>query len=734
VDTDGHVVEANEHNNVFGPVSVPVLAANTLVHASHRDFQMGLASTLDASHSEGVIRPGLFIEPWQDFDPGDPNAPDVYHPDSQIDNPPPPANDVNVNQVKPALASDGSGHLFAVWEDGRDGGVYNRDVYFSYSDDGGLTWGDDILVHDLDTTGNQISADVAYDRGRDRVYAVWQDERNGNYDIYFAYLDNPSINDTWTQFADPINDDVGTANQLNPAVTMNDQTDDIYIAWQDRRNGNDDIYLARSDDGGASWSANFFVTDDPEMTLQNQVAPAVAAETFTWTLPLGPSIPVTTVVVAWEDWRDPEHPEIYTSWFRDLGVTQLPTITFGVDVPVTVVDPDFRNTYRLGPDLGLQTTIELVEREDPIFGQIWVYVPVTVIHVAWQDWAMGDPEIYYSFAPFDWDKPDPCPVPYDYCFDSPQQVSGYELPSEYVEPPSEPEPWPLEPAWQGDVSLDVVPELPQYDTLCLLESSEWYSRGVMIAWSDARSYDDWRHEIHLRRTASKKGDPKSFEVCERPRDVGMVNSNAKLHAYRDDLSQYDFVAPAAARQSNPYIVVDEQTMYVAWDDDRWDEPLAAVPGLVDRDVFAAQMGVNTKGAYVSPVIDSRGNETLWYVLSWWAATDHYGDVLFQTRFGNDLNPPQADVATPNWTRWTGNPGSTYLGCTAGVGCYYDAPGRHMVGPTGEDWFGGSIPGYYRYMQYKIIMSGSSRWTALSEVTIHYKGPQQIYLPIVFRNY
>ncbi|MGD8623265.1 MAG: CARDB domain-containing protein [Anaerolineae bacterium] len=715
VDTDGHVVEANEHNNVLGPVSVQVLGANTIVHASHRDFQMGLASTLDASHSEGVIRPGLFIEPWTD--------PEIYSPDSQVDDPPlppaPPSN-VNVNQVKPALASDGNGHLFAVWEDGRNGGVYNRDIYYSYSDDGGQSWGPDILVHGSDTTGNQVSADIAYDQDRNRVYAVWQDERDGNFDIYFAYSDNAGT--SWTELPSPLNDDSGTANQLNPAIAVgkhiSDTQNHVYVVWQDRRNGNDDIYLAHSDDGGDNWDPNYFVTDDPEMTLQNQVAPAVSVENL-----------FGIVIVGWEDWRDAEQPEIYTMWSLDHGQT------FGIDVPVTVIDPDFRTTYRLAPDLEGQTTIEWVEREDPLTGLIYyVPVPVTVIHVAWQDWETGDPEIYYSFATFDWEKPDPCPVPYDYCFQPPQQVSGYELPSDYVEPPTEPDPWPLEPAWQGDVSLDIVPDVPYYDTLCLLESSEVYSRGVMIAWSDARSYDEWRHEIHVRRTASRSGEPKSFVVCERPRDVGMVNSNAKLHAYRDDLTQYDFVAPAAARQSNPYIVVDEQAVYVTWDDDRWDEPLAEVPGLVDRDIFAARMGITTTGAYVSPVIDSRGEETLWYVLSWWAATDHRTDVLFQTRFGNSLNPPQEDVAANGWTRWTGNPGSTYLGCTAGVGCYYDAPGRHMVGPTGEDWFGGSIPGYYRYMQYKIIMEGTSRWTALSEVTIHYKGPQQVYLPVVFRNY
>jgi len=36
-------------------------------------------------------------------------------------------------------------------------------------------------------TANQVSPDLAYDAARNRVYAVWQDGRDGNFDIYFAY-------------------------------------------------------------------------------------------------------------------------------------------------------------------------------------------------------------------------------------------------------------------------------------------------------------------------------------------------------------------------------------------------------------------------------------------------------------------------------------------------------------------------------------------------------------------
>jgi hypothetical protein len=127
------------------------------------------------------------------------------------------------------------------------------------------------------------------------------------------------------------------------------------------------------------------------------------------------------------------------------------------------------------------------------------------------------------------------------------------------------------------------------------------------------------------------------------------------------------------------------------------------------------------------------------VLSWRGVTEHGGDILFQTRFGIDSTPPKSGTAGDGWTDWTGNPGSpAAVGCSAGAGCVYDAPGRHIVDPSGDDWFdceGASCPGPYPYMQYKVILTGPSRRTAVSRITVYYEGDEfTIYLPVVLRNY
>ena len=386
VDTDAQVPEQNENNNVLGPVAIQVVAPSKIVHETHEDFQMGVASGLDISHPYGVIKRGIFLEPYTE--------PEVYYPDGQIDNPPAvPSHPNNVNQVKPAITGNGSGVLYAVWEDGRNGGVFNRDIYFASSTNGGQTWSTpDVRINDdpIANTVNQVSPDIAYDRSLNRLYVVWQDGRNGDYDIYFAYYDIAA--DTWSTnqrlSIDPPTSP--TANQLNPSIAVGNAQasgapDRVYVVWQDRRNGNDDIYLARSNDGGLSWNPlnnpglppdNYYVHDDVGPTEQNEVAPSVDVDG------------VGQVFVAWEDWRVPDHPEVYVTWSWDEGVT------FGIDVPMSMPAGE---SYRVDPSLVVSTTIEEVEYVDPQTGFSYTLdVPITAIHMAWQEGQDEEADIYWA--------------------------------------------------------------------------------------------------------------------------------------------------------------------------------------------------------------------------------------------------------------------------------------------------------------------------------------------------
>jgi hypothetical protein len=232
----------------------------------------------------------------------------------------------------------------------------------------------------------------------------------------------------------------------------------------------------------------------------------------------------------------------------------------------------------------------------------------------------------------------------------------------------------------------------------------------------------------------------------------MLNDNAKLYPFRNDPDGeglYEEFRPAATGQANPYLWVNPNgtpRMHLVWDDDRWNNP--AVKGeLPNRDVFFARQGDSDESVYISQVFDA-GVPAKWYVLSWWAATEHLDDLVFQTRFGTDPFPPQEAITTPTWTNWTGNAGSTYLDPECpngpGAGCYYDAPGRHIVDPAGQAWVACKAPNCpesYQYIQYKIILRSSNpplighhRKSAISQVKIHYQGAYRNYVPLVTRGF
>ena len=142
--------------------------------------------------------------------------------------------DVGVaEQWGPAIAVDSTGNAYAIWQDNRNG---NYDVYFSYRPQGG-GWGTNIRVNDDSGTANQYQVAIAVDRAA--VFAIWQDRRNGNSDIYFSYC---LATGSW-HINERVNDDTGTVSQYDPTITFDTQGN-VYAAWTDERNGNEDIYFS----------------------------------------------------------------------------------------------------------------------------------------------------------------------------------------------------------------------------------------------------------------------------------------------------------------------------------------------------------------------------------------------------------------------------------------------------------------------------------------------------------
>ncbi|MBN2133418.1 MAG: right-handed parallel beta-helix repeat-containing protein [Sedimentisphaerales bacterium] len=135
----------------------------------------------------------------------------------------------------PATASNTAGDIWTAWHAGADGG---RDIYVSRLDAGADSFGSATRL----TTSllDQCNPDVAV--GTDgSVYVVWQDNARGNWDVFV------SVSADGAAWSRPVQVTDSNDNEVNPAIIVDSQSPNrVYVAWQDDRNGHEDIYVASS--------------------------------------------------------------------------------------------------------------------------------------------------------------------------------------------------------------------------------------------------------------------------------------------------------------------------------------------------------------------------------------------------------------------------------------------------------------------------------------------------------
>jgi hypothetical protein len=671
VDTDGNVVELDEENNVFGPQFVPVRASAAFVDTRHEDFQAGF-SNMDLSHPLGLVMlSGLYEEPITaplTLPISDPLAgPHLYNPDFGVS-----SYAGSVNQIAPVMARNAAGHLYVAWEDGRNGEINNRDIYFARSTDGGTTWGPEVRVNQdpLFRNVNQRAPAMVYDPIHDAIYIAWQDNRRGNYDIWFARSTDGGL--TWSEPAsNPVNDDAGTADQVSPSLTV-DELGNIYLVWQDRRHGNDDIYMAVSADGGETWTRNIFVTDFPASTAQSQRSPAV-------------TVVAGRVYIVWEDSRNiaaGDSGDIYFTWGRTCTP---PCDDYSFDVDRRINDDETLLPQRDPTIIHSYPRLEITRTEVFTPGSSVCASPPPettevefhgiykgqAIHFAWQDYrgGMDDPDIYYAwtFGPYfylervvaepDYGCPpsEPFPPLIESPFGTNYTIYGNVPANDIV--PATPESCFQPPYGQGDA----LPCEPAPDPTLPGERRKqvWHYAGarqaypafspgppdtdiVYLLWSDWRNYDAWNADIYVARPYREDWTSPEYIIDENI----IVNDNAKLIRYLGG-DRYLQNAPASVRQYRPAGTYHDSANlpYVVWDDDRRADPLAGYA--LERNIFFARPGAPpSPGVYVSRVFEAN-DDTRWNRLEWWGVTPAGTKIFFQTRTGNT---PWPDAS---WSDWSG---------------------------------------------------------------------------------
>ena len=160
-------------------------------------------------------------------------------------------------QWSPAVGVDGSGNSVVVWEDYRND---DCDIYSQKLDEGGSKlWAADVRVNSDSGTAYQDEPAVGVD-GSGNAVVVWEDYRNGDFDIYAQKL-GAGGSKLWAVDV-RVNSDSGTVGQCSPAVGVGGGGNAV-VVWLDYRNDNTDIYAQKLEAGGNKlWSADVRVNSD----------------------------------------------------------------------------------------------------------------------------------------------------------------------------------------------------------------------------------------------------------------------------------------------------------------------------------------------------------------------------------------------------------------------------------------------------------------------------------------
>jgi len=174
------------------------------------------------------------------------------------------------NQRWPAIQYNGltgcaPDSFLVVWQDSRNSAAGNGwDIYGRQLHSIGPCSAEMATYSGL---GNQQDPDLAFGRVAGQYQVVWQDDRNGTWDIY-GEIANPD--GTPAGLAPAIATGVG--NQLRPAVAYDAALDRFLTVWQDNAAGNFDLAGQLTNGAGAAVGGNFPVP----VSAQAEQNPAVA--------------------------------------------------------------------------------------------------------------------------------------------------------------------------------------------------------------------------------------------------------------------------------------------------------------------------------------------------------------------------------------------------------------------------------------------------------------------------
>jgi hypothetical protein len=274
-----------------------------------------------------------------------------------------------------------------LWQDDRDG---NAEIYYKRSTDSGVTWGPDYRLTSTPDSSGYPSVAVS----GSTIHVAWQDHRDGNNEIYYKHSTDGGA--TWTPDTRLTFD---SAFSSLPSVAVAAET--VHVVWRDDRSGNPEIYYKVSYDGGMFWSPDVRLTNEPAFSGHPSVAVSSKGD-LSW------------VHVVWCDQRDGNAETYYKrstnqgmTWGSDTRLTQNPLDSWYHSVGATgskvqVVWQDNRNLneeiyYKHSLDGGM--TWESDTRLTNATGESYLPSLATSgskTYVVWHDRREGTFELYFK--------------------------------------------------------------------------------------------------------------------------------------------------------------------------------------------------------------------------------------------------------------------------------------------------------------------------------------------------
>ncbi len=268
-----------------------------------------------------------------------------------------------------------------------DGRDGNPEIYYKRSADGGVSWAADMRL----TNNSASSTGPTLTISGQIVHVVWDERRDGNSEIYYKRSTNGGI--SWGADIRLTNN---SASSIISTISVSGQV--VHVIWVDERDGNPEIYYKHSTDEGISWGTDTRLTNNTATSDKPSV-----------------SVSGSAVHVVWQDLRDPGGYEIYYKRSSDGGVnwssdTRLTNDSAGsgfssVSVSGSVVhviwadtrDGNFEIYYKTSANAGISWGSD-TRLTNYAFASEFPSLSVSgeVVHVVWYDSRDDNEEIYYK--------------------------------------------------------------------------------------------------------------------------------------------------------------------------------------------------------------------------------------------------------------------------------------------------------------------------------------------------